>query len=96
MFGQILQCLSCFEDIRVPIQKLSSSPQTDWFKILLADHIIEKLIFLFSSDNQIEYLRNQLMKIDDRILFLLNNVFVTQYIDQINKSIYSTQTSIPD
>jgi len=96
IFGQILQCLSCFEDIRVPIQKLSSSPQTDWLKILLAEHIIEKFIFLFSSNNQIEYLRNQLMKIDDRILFLLNNVFLTQYIDQINQAIYSTQTSIPD
>ncbi|CAF5204502.1 unnamed protein product, partial [Rotaria magnacalcarata] len=97
-FIKVQQCLSCFEDIRVAIEKLSSSPQTDWLRILLIEHIVEKYTLIFSPDSQIENLRNMLMRVNEKILLLFNNMFMSQYIDQINQAIYSQSNipSIPD
>ncbi|CAM4843399.1 unnamed protein product [Rotaria magnacalcarata] len=97
-FIKVQQCLSCFEDIRVAIEKLSSSPQTDWLRILLIEHIVENYTLIFSPDSQIENLRNMLMRVNEKILLLFNNMFMSQYIDQINQAIYSQSNipSIPD
>ncbi|CAF4023535.1 unnamed protein product, partial [Rotaria sp. Silwood1] len=37
-----------------------------------------------------------LMQINERLLILFNNIFVSQYIDQINQAIYSNDNIIPD
>ncbi len=37
-----------------------------------------------------------LMRINKRLLFLFNNIFISQYIDQINQSIYPTTNPIHD
>ncbi|CAM4953543.1 unnamed protein product [Rotaria socialis] len=97
-FIKVQQCLSCFEDIRVAIEKLSSSPQTDWLRILLIEHIVEKYTLIFSPGSQIENLRNMLMRVNEKILLLFNNMFMSHYIDQINQAIYSQSNipSIPD
>jgi len=36
------------------------------------------------------------MRINKRLLFLFNNIFISQYIDQINQAIYSTTNPILD
>ncbi len=57
----------------------------------MIEHILEKFSLLFPQDNQTEYLRNMLLRVNEKMLFLFNNVFVRQYIDQL---IYPTNIDI--
>jgi hypothetical protein len=51
---KVQPCLSSFEDLRLSIEKLSASPENDWLKILLIEHIMGKfsLIFFSSKSNR--------------------------------------------
>ncbi|CAF4137894.1 unnamed protein product, partial [Rotaria sordida] len=98
-FLKIQKCLSCFEDIYIAIDKLSNSfSQYDWLKIVLIEHIIEKYRFIYSEMGELENLHNLLIKTDEKLLILFNNVFISQYSDQINQAIYSkiNSNSIPN
>ncbi|CAF1312704.1 unnamed protein product [Adineta steineri] len=84
-FKKIHDCLCCFEDLRIAIERLSTTSQQDWLKVLLVEHIIEKFCLIYSQhDNQIEQLRNVLMGVNEKVLLLFNNMFFSQYIDQMN------------
>ncbi|CAF1411613.1 unnamed protein product [Adineta steineri] len=96
IFIKIQQCLCCFQDIRLVIEKLSSSPQNEWLKTALVEHILEKFSFIFPHEKEIEDIRNMLMQITEKLLLLFNNVLVTQYSDQIGQAIYSKKDPIPD
>ncbi|CAF3934964.1 unnamed protein product [Rotaria magnacalcarata] len=91
---KVQNCLSCFEDIRLATEILLSSSEKDWLKTLLIEHIIEKFNLIFSENNKIENLRNQLMRIKENLLLLFNNTFVTEYIDKISQNIYSNSNSL--
>ncbi|CAF4194854.1 unnamed protein product [Rotaria magnacalcarata] len=60
---------------------------------LLIEHIIEKYQLIFSHENEIENLRHVLMRINENLLLLCNNVFIREHIDQIYQGITSKLNS---
>ncbi|CAF3303312.1 unnamed protein product, partial [Rotaria sp. Silwood2] len=60
-------------------------------------HIIEKYNLIFSHEKRLERLRNMLMKVNEKLLLVFNNIFVREYIDQIHQGIYknSNKDNLP-
>ncbi|CAM4816623.1 unnamed protein product [Rotaria magnacalcarata] len=63
------------------------------FSKVLQEHIIEKYQLIFSHENEIENLRHLLMRINENLLLLCNNVFIREYIDQIYQGVTSKSNS---
>ncbi|CAF2042946.1 unnamed protein product [Rotaria magnacalcarata] len=93
IFSKVLQGIRCFKNTPLAIEKLSKSSQSDWLKTLLIEHIIEKYQLIFSHENEIENLRHLLMRINENLLLLCNNVFIREYFHQIYQGITSKLNS---
>ncbi|CAM4813332.1 unnamed protein product [Rotaria magnacalcarata] len=63
------------------------------FSKVLQDHIIEKYQLIFSHENKIENFRLLLMRINENLLLLCNNVFIREYFHQIYQGITSKLNS---
>ncbi|CAF1411988.1 unnamed protein product [Rotaria magnacalcarata] len=96
-FQKVLQCIHCFKYIPVAMEKLSSTSQIDWLRTLLIEHIIEKYKLIFPEENNFENLRCMLMRINEKVLLLFNNVFIKEYIDRIYQGmVKNSNSSLPD
>ncbi|CAF4476668.1 unnamed protein product, partial [Rotaria magnacalcarata] len=95
IFSKVLQSIRCFENTPLAIEKLSKSSQLDWLKTLLTEDIIEKYQLIFSHENEIENLRHLLMRINENLLLLCNNVFIREYFHQNQGITSKSNSSLP-
>ena len=86
---KVFECLVCFEDISIAVNVLTKVEQKNWLTNLIIEHISEKycLIYLkkFSIECQdnddLKLVRVKLGNINERVLFVFNNLLVNEYVD---------------
>jgi hypothetical protein len=99
-FLKCFQCFRCFEDISVAASVFTETEPKDWLHNLIVESVIEKYCLFYHDkypiqcldDENVKLVRSKMKNINDRILFVFNNLFTYEYIEmRYNKSVKSSE-----
>ncbi len=82
------ECLKCFEDISMAASLFIETKPSDWLHNFIVENLIEKYCLVYLDkfpihclhDNAVIQIRKKMNNINDRILFVFNNLFTDEYI----------------
>jgi hypothetical protein len=100
---KVLECLVCFEDISIAVNVLANEEQQNWLTNLIIEHICEKYCLIYlekftiecQNDDDLKLVRIKLANINERVLFVFNNLLTNEYVDVMHNRSKSTSDSSP-
>ena len=75
--------LACLEDNDGLCNKLAEQAQSRWLPVVITENIVEKYYLLYRDNQAYETISPSLANINERLLFLFNNLLTQQYFEQI-------------
>ncbi len=89
-FDQLLQIISCFDQLTEVIAIINTFPRSEWQRKLLLSHLELRFSYFITNVEQIELLRDQLELLDFKILLCFHNKFIKH----LSKKITSGLTTV--